>query len=621
MTSSAKSTIITAMKQHLLLSITIVVCLSLAVSRANEPQVAAPIPVKISVTNNGFQLHRNGKPYLVRGVGGEGSLELLAKLGGNSVRTWGTERLQERLDAAHRLNLTVCVGIWLGHRRHGFDYNDADQVAKQAETVRETVEKFKHHPAVLLWALGNEMEGYEKGDDASIWSAINNLAVMVHKLDPHHPTMTVVAEIGGDRVKNIHRLCPDVDVVGINTYAGGASIPKRYREAGGTKPYLLTEFGPPGSWETKKNAWGAAPELSSTEKAAAYRKTYEANITADINAHVPVLCLGSYAFLWGRKQEASATWFGILGTEDRRLAAADVLSELWAGRAPANRCPTIDALKLLGPDRAKPSDALKAELVAADPENNPLEVRWVLQADPSTLSVGGDAETPGEIFPDAIVQSSPTSCDVKLPSSGGGYRLFAFVTDDHGGAAVANIPLYVDAPIIIPKARAAVLPLIIYDEADRNDPAYAPSGWMGNAKGLKVDPESTDQPHAGKTCLKATYSPNDGWVGVVWQSPANDWGDRPGGWDLTGAKRLKFWARGAVGGEIVSFEFGLLGKDKKFSDTAKGKLAQVTLTNEWHEYEIALGDQDLTRIKTGFAFTVTGSGKPTTFYLDDVRFE
>jgi hypothetical protein len=32
---------------------------------------------------------------------------------------------------------------------------------------------------------------------------------------------------------------------------------------------------------------------------------------------------------------------------------------------------------------------------------------------------------------------------VRLPSKPGGYRIFAFVHDDHGGAAVANVPLLV----------------------------------------------------------------------------------------------------------------------------------------------------------------------------------
>jgi hypothetical protein len=597
------------------LGIAFVLWQALTVAASAAETGAVPVRI-VKLDGGGFRLERGGEPYLVRGVGGSGSMELLKQLGGNSVRTWGVEGLQETLDRAHEHGLTVCVGIWLGHRRHGFDYNNADQVAKQQEAVRETVEKFKNHPAVLLWGLGNEMEGYEKGDDAAIWSAINNLAAMVKRIDPHHPTMTVTAEIGGERVKNCERLCPDVDILGINCYAGGATLPKRYRTAGGVKPYIVTELGPPGPWETPKNAWGAAPELTSTEKAAAYRKSYEANVGGESSP-----CLGTYAFLWGQKQEATATWFGILLDQETRLAQADALAELWTGKPPANRCPMIESLTITGPDRAKPGTVIEAKLAVADPENDALTTRWVLQAEPSSFSVGGDAEAAGATFADAVTQATTTSCTVKLPEGGGGYRLLAYVTDGHGGAATANLPLYVDAPVIIPPAKRAELPLVIYDEPGRSDPAYVPTGWMGNTAGLKLDPESTVQPHAGKTCLQVSYEPGTGWAGVVWQSPPSDWGDKPGGWDLTGAKRLTFWARGETGDEKASFEFGLLGDGKKFRDSAKGKLGGLELTGEWKQYAIELGEQDLSRIKTGFAFVITGRKTPLVFYLDDVHYE
>jgi hypothetical protein len=143
---------------------------------------------------------------------------------------------------------------------------------------------------------------------------------------------------------------------------------------------------------------------------------------------------------------------------------------------------------------------------------------------------------------------------------------------------------------------------------------------MGNTKGLKLDAASTTNVHAGNTSLQVDYRDSDGWAGVVWQSPANDWGDRPGGWNLTGAKKLVFWARGAKGDEPVSFEFGLLGADKRFADSGRGKLGPVVLGSEWKEYAIDLAGQDLSRIKTGFAFVVEGHGKPIQFFLDDIQF-
>jgi hypothetical protein len=406
---------------------------------AQGPTPRGAVPVRLVKGEGGYGLHRGGKPYIVKGVGlaGDGSITLFAAMGGNSVRTWGAEGLGKTLDEAHRQGLTVAVGIWLGHERHGFNYQDVDQVAKQFDDARRVILQYKDHPAVLLWGLGNEMEA--EGTNAAVWSAIDSLAAMAKQLDPDHPTMTVLAEIGGSKVRNLHRLCPNIDIVGINSYGTVASVPARYLAAGGTKPYLLTEFGPAGMWETGKNAWGVAPEQTSTAKAGSYRRGYEAAL-AD-KGH----CLGSYAFLWGTKQEATATWFGILLPDGSRLAAADTLADLW-GKPPVNRCPSITLLSIEGPDQVAPGATLRATLAATDPEGDPLTVQWLLRAEVSKPSSGGDREPVPPEFPAAIVNSDRTGATVKLPDLVGGYRLFAYVRDGLGGAAVANVPLLVKAP-------------------------------------------------------------------------------------------------------------------------------------------------------------------------------
>jgi len=575
-----------------------------------------PVPVRVERVGSAYQLIRGGKPFLIKGVGGETRLAELKACGGNSVRTWGVDNLDRVLAEAQKHGLTVAVGLWLGHERHGFDYNDADQVAEQLEKCRAAIEKYKDHPAVLLWGIGNEMEGYEAGDNAAIWSTINNIAAMAKRIDPDHPTMTVVAEIGGERVKNIHRLCPDIDFVGINSYGGAATIAQRYREAGGKKPYLLTEFGPAGSWEVSKTKWGAAIEPTSTEKAAAYRKTYEQSVLGSDG-----LCLGSYAFLWGQKQEATPTWFGLYLKSGERTEAVDTLQELWSGKAPANRCPRIESIELVGSGQVDPGQPIEVKLKASDPEKDPLKIRWVVQAEPAVASVGGDQQAEPSTFPEAVVKANDMGATVTAPKGGGNYRVFAYVSDSHGGAAVANVPFRVSGEEVVPEARKAKLPLVLYDEGSQLDTPYIPAGYMGNTKGVKMTLDHADQPHSGETCLKAEYRDSKDWAGVVWQHPAQDWGDQPGGFDWTGAKRLTFWARGEKGGESVSFELGLLRADKKFHDSASGKLADVMLTSEWKQYSIDLAGKDLSRIKTGFAWVHASQGRPIVFYLDDVVVE
>jgi len=602
--------------------------LLLVVGCSKSPDASVPIPpsgtsadpsapVRLIREGTAWKLLRDGRPYFIKGAGGDGSRELLAPLGGNSVRTWSADNLQQTLDEARRNGLSVCVGIWLGHQRHGFDWHDPAQVARQKEMVKETILKYKNDPAVLLWALGNEMEGYEAGGDPAIWSAINDLATMARQLDSR-PTMTVIAEIGGERVPAIHRLCPAIDIVGINSYGGAATIPERYRAAGGAKPYILTEFGPPGSWEAAKNSWDAPRELSSTAKADHYRKAYQGAVQANSD-----LCLGSYAFIWGHKQEATATWFGMLLPDGSRLAAADTLSELWTGKPPPNKSPTIAELVVEGPERVEPGTTLKAKLEVNDPEGDPVRVRWVLQADPLAKGVGGDAEQVPPTYPEAVVSSDDMSAEVRMPAGGGGYRVYAYASDGQGGAAVANVPLFVNGEPETRYGTRAALPLVVYDEGDAAKPPYAPSGWMGSTQALKLDERHSANPHSGRTCLRIDFAADDGWGAIAWQHPANDWGDQPGGWDLTGAKRLTFWLRGETGDESCSIEFGILDPKKKFPDTAGAKLANIKLTREWREHSIDLEGKDLRRIKTGLVIAVTGSGKgkPTTVYLDDCKYQ
>ena len=117
----------------------------------------SPAPVKLVHRAHQWQLLRAGKPYFIRGGGGGGPKALLARCGGNSFRTWGVGADTQRdLDEAQRCGLTVALGCWLGHKDQGFRYDDPRAVARQAQDVRRAVLKYKGHPALLLWGLGNE---------------------------------------------------------------------------------------------------------------------------------------------------------------------------------------------------------------------------------------------------------------------------------------------------------------------------------------------------------------------------------------------------------------------------------------------------------------------------------
>jgi hypothetical protein len=392
----------------------------------------------VVVTDGGaHRLLRNGQPYFVRGAGGHTHLAELTAAGGNSIRTWGTDALVEILDEAHRHGLTVCVGLWLGHERHGFDYGDQSAVRRQLDGCRETVQRFKDHPAVLMWGIGNEMEG--DGTNPEIWRAVEDIAREVKRIDPDHPTMTVIAELGNGKLQSVERYCPSVDIVGVNSYGGLKTVGARYRAAGASKPYIVTELGPPGPWEVGKTRWGSPIEMTSTAKAEWYAEGYRAAVTAQDG-----LCLGSYAFYWGHKQETTATWFGMLLPDGSRLGAVDSMVEAWTGVAPRNLSPRILSLEA-DPTTVGPGQTVAAKVSVTDPESDRLEFRWVLRSDSGTVGSGGDFQEDETLFDDVVSASGPAA-SVTMPAAAGGYRLFAYVVDDHGGAAVANVPLSVQAP-------------------------------------------------------------------------------------------------------------------------------------------------------------------------------
>ena len=580
-------------------------CLSLWPSAA----LAKAIPVELRQTEQGWQLYRGGEPYFIRGAGGDGSLEQLAAAGANSVRTWGADGIDARLDAAHALGLSVTVGIWLGHERHGFDYGDEAQVRQQFDRARKTVLRYKDHPAVLLWGIGNEREGFGEGDNPAVWKAVNDIAAMVKKLDPLHPTMTVTAELGGGRIEGVQKRCPAIDIHGINSYGGSLSVADRYRQGGATKPYVLTEFGPLGVWEIPKNDWGAPTEPTSTEKAAFFRRSYESGVLG-----APGLALGSYVFTWGFKMEATPTWYGMFLQDGAPLAAVDVMTELWSGRAPTDLAPTVSPLIVEGEPQFNPGDEVRVRAVVADPEGGAIRVRWVLRRESGEYATGGDFRRVPPEMKGAVLEGSATGARLRMPKDPGPYRLFLYAYDAAGRAATANVPLLVKGEVRTP------LPFYVYRDGFEGMP-WAPSGWMGAIESLTLDGDYAKNPHEGKACIEMRFVGEVGtWVGVAWQHPPNNWGDQEGGYDLTGAKYLELWARGRYSTEKISIAVGLLGDDKKHPDSGKTTAKDIVLTYEWQRYRIRLKRLDLSSIKTGFVVVMSGQGSPVTVYLDSIRF-
>ncbi|MCU1239016.1 MAG: glycosyl hydrolase family protein [Candidatus Solibacter sp.] len=403
--------------------------------------------MKIVTKADGYQLLRDGKPYYIHGAGGSQRLDVLVASGGNSIRTWSVS--PEVLDQADAKNLTVLMGLRVGRPRQGFDYGDRAWVAKQLEEARQTVLGMKDHPALLMWALGNEVElGVKPEDRPRLWTALEEMAKLVKQTDPNHPVIIVLAGIGGGKLAELNRYCPSIDAVGINAYGSMLTVPEVLAREGWTRPYVVTEFGPRGHWEVAKTPWGLPIEDNSTQKADLYLKAYQHTVSGQPR------CLGSYVFLWGQKQEKTHTWYGMFLPEGNRTASVDALSFAWTGKWPANRCPRIGAAAIQirrenaradGGTRVFPPGArLLTNVDAADPEGAPITVRWEVRRDVSDApQTGGDAEKPTPPIAGAVLASNATQATIRLPDTPANYRIFVYVFDAEGNAATANVPVQV----------------------------------------------------------------------------------------------------------------------------------------------------------------------------------
>jgi hypothetical protein len=166
----------------------------------------------------------------------------------------------------------------------------------------------------------------------------------------------------------------------------------------------------------------------------------------------------------------------------------------------------------------------------------------------------------------------------------------------------------------------------IYIDKNNANNHYIPSGWMGDYGDIKLNDQSTVSPHSGSTCIEVTYTAkktqNSGWAGVYWQNPANNWGTKRGGFDLTGMTKLSFWARGAKGGEVLQ-KVMVGGIKGTYADSAIIEMGPVELTDQWKQFTINLAGKDISYISGGFGWVVTTDLTPEgmTFYLDDIVFE
>lgn len=166
---------------------------------------------------------------------------------------------------------------------------------------------------------------------------------------------------------------------------------------------------------------------------------------------------------------------------------------------------------------------------------------------------------------------------------------------------------------------------VYHDKMDRLN-HYIPSGWMGDYGDMKYDDRDATEPQDGRTDIKITYNAQAkqgaNWAGIYWQLPANNWGEKPGGFDLSGYTKLTFWAKGTTGKEVIS-TFKVGGISGEYGDSDGVEIGPETLSKKWTKYTIDLTGKNLSHIIGPFCFSFSRDDNPDgmVFYLDEIRFE
>lgn len=421
--------------------------------------------VQVKALGSGYQLYRNGKPYVVKGasVVDMDMLRAIKAAGGNSIRLYDTHNAGPILDSAHKLGLTVTLGLKLKQARREMDYGDDAAVALQFAELKKEVLRYKDHPALLMWAIGNEttlfIPHYYRNFFAlrKVFRAVDAVARMIHQVDGNHPTTIVLANVNKPLIQMATLVCHDIDLLSFNVFGRLKEVLPKVAYSGWKGPYLITEFGAKGYWGAPRTEWHSRVEPTSYHKAQYLQEQYQA--LAASGSH----CLGSYVFLWGAKQEYTATWFSLFApwAGMRPTELSDACAQAWTGSKPAGDVPSINYLLVDG--RAdeqniylQPDSAALLELHTLAPQRSELRLRWEIhEENPEYLNSSYKKHNP-RVLADSIIRLAPGGpvdsaggsvyrLRFNTPTYEGPFRLYVYLMEPKGKVAVANASIFVHA--------------------------------------------------------------------------------------------------------------------------------------------------------------------------------
>jgi hypothetical protein len=392
-----------------------------------------------------YTLMRDGKPFAVKGAGGFSHFQELEEAGGNTLRTWDTTGLAAILDSAGRHHLAVIVGLPLPNSSDLALYESPESNQKRLQAFTSLVRRYKSHPSVLMWCLGNELDFPYKWKYADFYKAFNDLTDMIHTEDPDHPVTTTILNFNSKYIFNLRLRC-NIDIISFNIFGRLSSLRQDLADLAWfwKGPYMLLEWGVSGPWQgTEQTAWSAFIEDTSQKKAEVYRQRYR----RDMPVEDPRF-LGACVFFWGNKQETTPTWFSMFDEDGRSSEAVGIMRELWTGRPSPVTYPQIRYM-LLSRRGARdnvlltPGAETGAEVRLSNRHSQIRSVRW--QVFREDWYRENHRNSTRKLTPLMTVTAAGDSLRLTFsaPREEGPYRIFATVYDQGGHFSSCNTPFYV----------------------------------------------------------------------------------------------------------------------------------------------------------------------------------
>jgi len=188
---------------------------------------------------------------------------LLREMGGNTIKTYNEDfNIHLMRKMFHDYGIRVIVGDFVGAYcrdsgaswEDGTDYLNSDHRKSIKDAIRGRVERICNEPWLLGYILGNENNmpstlfvnatrtNANKYPEAYA-RFLNELADMIHGLDPNHPVG--VGNLMTGLVEFYEESAPALDFIGVNCYIGPDGFGSTWEKVKQTmdRPVLITEYG------------------------------------------------------------------------------------------------------------------------------------------------------------------------------------------------------------------------------------------------------------------------------------------------------------------------------------------------------------------------------------------